>query len=282
VDFKIVHKVQDEWKRHADPDSWRREYDLYQSGLEDLMTDDLRWPICYYMEKTEGQIQLWIEYIDWVTGFELSLDMFEAAAYEIGRFQGRLLRDQPQQIKDLSNLSRESMIKECYQSYVAWPEINEYVRSDQSDLPMHLRQMIITADEKAQDLWSKVESLPVILSHRDYWVTNIFYKDGKIRLIDWDTTGIGALGEDIASLIIDETHPDKVIDYYETCIPAYIKGLSESVDVSAYGDLYIYEQMLLFFGYRLVEDYKFTESEDHKTYCLAMLERLYQLGLNRE
>lgn len=275
--YKLVHKIQKKWKRHADPDSWLREYDLYQSGLETVMTDDLRWPTCYHMDRKEDEVQLWMEFVDGVSGFDLTPDMFVIAAKEIGRFQGRLLRDKPLVLATLNNLSRESMIKEVYQSYVSWPEMHEYMRSETCDLPKHLQQMFLENDEKAEELWSEIEKLPVIFSHRDYWVTNIFYVEGKIRLIDWDTTGWGSLGEDIASLIIDETAPDKVIDYYKTCVPAYIEGLSEYVDMSEYNDLYIFEQMLLFFGYRLVEDFKYTKSEETKQYCLDILEKLYEL-----
>lgn len=280
--FKVVHKIQKEWKRHADHDSWTREYDLYQSDLESLMSEDLKWPTCYHSQKIEGEIQLWMEYLDGVTGHDLDLDMFQTASKEIGRFQGRLLRDRPDLLGSLHNLSRESMIKEVYKAYAGWPEVHDYIRSDACDLPSHLCQMIINMDAQADDLWMKIEKLPLILSHRDYWVTNIFYKDGKIRLIDWDTSGWGTLGEDIASLIIDETHPDKVIDYYKTCVPAYRQGLEEYVDLKDHEDLYIYEQILLFFGYRLVEDFKFSDSQAHKDYCQQMLQRLYELGQNKK
>jgi len=47
----------------------------------------------------------------------------------------------------------------------------------------------------------RIERLPVVLCHRDFWVANIFYKDQKILLLDWDTTGWGYMGEDIASWI---------------------------------------------------------------------------------
>jgi len=275
--YKIVHKTQKQWKRHADPDSWLREYDLYTSDLGQLMTESLRWPKCYHLERNDNEVELWMEHIEGVTGHDLSLDMFEIASRELGRFQGRLLKEKPSVLQDLHNLSRESMIKEVYQAYVAWPETYDYVRSDSCDLPKHISQMIIENDKKSNFLWQEIEKLPVIFSHRDYWVTNIFYVDGQIRLIDWDTTGFGAVGEDIASLIIDETSPNMIHDYYKTCVPAYIDGLSEFIDMSTYKDLYIYEQILLFFGYRLVEEYKFSKSDEAKKYCLEVLEKLHDL-----
>ncbi|MCH4888078.1 aminoglycoside phosphotransferase family protein [Acidaminobacter sp. JC074] len=277
IPYKVVHKIQKQWKRHADPDSWLREYDLYHSELDTVMSDDLRWPSCYHLEKKEDKVEIWMEYIDGISGHDLTLEMFGVASREIGRFQGKLLRDKPPVLSSLNNLSRESMIKEVYHAYVAWPETYDYVRSESCELPKHICKLLIDNDERSKDVWQEIEKLPLTFSHRDYWVTNIFYVDGKIRLIDWDTTGWGAIGEDIASLIIDETAPDMVIDYYKTCVPAYIEGLSEFVDMSAYKELYIYEQMLLFFGYRLVEDFKFSKSESSKQYCLDILQKLYEL-----
>lgn len=32
------------------------------------------------------------------------------------------------------------------------------------------------------------ERYNMVLCHRDFWVTNIFYQDEQIRVIDWDTT----------------------------------------------------------------------------------------------
>ncbi len=282
VPYKLVHKIQKQWKRHLDPDSWLREYDLYQSNLDTLMSDSLRWPICYYSDKSEDEVHLWMEFIDGVTGDELTLDMFEVASKEIGRFQGKLLRDKPAELDTISNLSRETMIKEIYHRYASWTEVYDYIRREDCELPNHICQMIIDNDEKSEELWTEIEKLPIIFSHRDFWVTNIIYLEGRIGLIDWDTTGWGSLGEDIASLIIDETAPEMIHDYYKTCIPAYIEGLSEFIDMSNYKNLFIFEQILLFFGYRLVEDFKFTKSETEKKYCLDVLEKLAELNKIRD
>ena len=40
--FRLVEKTQQKWERPGDPDSWRREYDLYRSGLSDLFDDTFR------------------------------------------------------------------------------------------------------------------------------------------------------------------------------------------------------------------------------------------------
>lgn len=105
--FNVVLKVQRKWERHNDPDSWRREYDLYTSGFGAVFTDSLRWPVCYHAEinEDETETQLWMEYIDGVSGLDLTGDMYERAAEELGRFQGRLYSERPAVLQNLTNLS---------------------------------------------------------------------------------------------------------------------------------------------------------------------------------
>ena len=58
--FQVVRKTQKKWDRPGDPDSWRREYDLYVSDLGKVFTDALRWPICYHAEISADETQLWL------------------------------------------------------------------------------------------------------------------------------------------------------------------------------------------------------------------------------
>jgi len=137
--------------------------------------------------------------------------------------------------------------------------------------------MIINADEKADEIWNRVEKLPTVFCHRDFWVTNIFYSDPKIVLIDWDTSGWGHLGEDIVSLIADEADVANMVEYYQKCVPAYCKGFSEYADISHISDLYIHERITLHFGYRLVEWYLNAESPEGKVLQINTLQKVYEM-----
>jgi len=75
----------------------------------------------------------------------------------------------------------------------------------------YLCKMLIDVDEHSDEIWERIERLPVVLCHRGFWVANIFYTDHKILLMDWDTTGWGYMGEDIASLIADEADVDNML-----------------------------------------------------------------------
>jgi hypothetical protein len=88
--FEVVHKKQKKWERFGDPLSWRREYDLYHAGFDEFLRGDLHIPACYHakMNGDGTEIELWMEYLDGVSGLELTTNMLEKAAYLWGRFQG--------------------------------------------------------------------------------------------------------------------------------------------------------------------------------------------------
>lgn len=277
--YRIVLKIQKKWERYGDPGSWRREYDLYASDLGETFADAFRWPACYHAEinADENEFQLWLEYIDGVTGLYLTGDMYEQAALELGRYQGKLYLEQPAVLQSLNNLSHADLMKNTYLHYRSWPVVYNYIRSEDCELPLHLRQMLIDIDKHADEILARIERLPLVLCHRDFWVTNLIYADGKIALIDWDTSGWGYLGEDLASLIADESDINHMVEYYQRCVPAYYKGFSQYVDVSHIADNCVYEMILLVFGYRLVESYLYAEDDDEKTNQVLTLQKIYEM-----
>jgi len=251
--FKVVFKIVEKANCPVDPDTGRREYDAYKSNFGTLLTDALRWPECYHAEINidETETQLWLEYIDGVTGNGLTVDMFERTAYEIGRFQGKLYAEQPPVLQTIPNLSKPD-IKKGYYYLNRTPERYDYIRSENGEIPKHICKMFIDMDENAELWWCRIERLPLVLCNRDVWMDNIFYSDGNIILIDWDTIGWGYLGEGIANLIVDEADYNYMHDRYHRCVPAYYKGFSEYADITEFSDTCIFEMALLMYGYRLV------------------------------
>ena len=88
--FKAVVKTQKKWERPGDINSWRREYDLYVSGLSEIFTENFRCPKCYHAEINNDETKLWLEYIEGVSGSDLTVEMYEAIAKALGRFHGKL------------------------------------------------------------------------------------------------------------------------------------------------------------------------------------------------
>jgi hypothetical protein len=272
--FKLVKKTQKKWSRFADEHSWRREFDLYHQNFHTYFTGNLRIPTCYFaaMNADESSYDLWLEFIDGDSGYSLTVEQYEQAAYEIGVFQGRLYHEN-QQLLAFKNVNPPSYLKEVYTRYRSWPVVYDFIRQPNCSLPAYLTELMIDLDEHAEEIFSTIEQLPLVFCHRDYWNTNIFITNDETVLLDWDTAGWGYFGEDIASLIIDDSNPAFIFDYYEKCVPAYLKGFETSSGMSIHSHT-IFEMMLLKFGYRLIESYI---DEDHIEITLQQLEQLYRI-----
>ena len=277
--YNIILKVQKKWARQNDPESWRREYDLYLSNLGDFFTDSFRWPKCYHAELSEekNETRLWMEYVDSVSGYDLTAEMLRRAAYEIGRFQGRLCAEQPSILRNITNLSKAEDLKDYYAYCHSNKEAYDYIRSGECEIPKHLREMLITADNNADEIWNRIETLPIVLCHRDFWVTNIFHRDAGIVLIDWDTTGWGYMGEDIKQLITDTDDADPMAENYKNCVPAYFKGFSEYFDISNISTDCVYEMILVCSGYSLVNAYMEARSPDEKALNIKKLQNIHEM-----
>jgi len=278
--YSVVLKTQKKWDRYGDPHSWRREYDLYVSELGATFSDSFRWPECYLAGINEegNEIQMWLEYIDGVSGKALTIEMLEQAALELGRWQGRLYAERPIFLRKLTNLGRTEDLKNYYLHYRSWNVVYDYIRSEDCEISKHLREMLIEVDDNADEIWRRIEKLPVVLCHRDFWIANILYSDGRIILIDWDTTGWGYLGEDIKSLVADEADVDHMVECYRKCVPAYYRGFSEYADVSHITDHCVREMILVNLGYRLVEWYINAASPDEKTLQINVLQKIHEMG----
>ena len=307
--FKVVLKTQKKWERPGDQDSWRREYDLYTSDFGEVFTDSLRWPKYYHAEMNDDEIHLWIEYIDGISGDRLDIETLEFAATELGRFQGRIYKQQ-ETLRNISFLSEPDTFSKNFEQWHTQTFSHEFLISDQCrlpgflkqmlkngeiqlyngksfeygclrsagcDIPEYLKQMLFDIDDNREALFNSLKRLPVVLCHRDFWVENIFLSEGKIRLIDWDCAGFGYLGEDIASLIYDETETKNLHEYFCRLIPAYVKGISEYLEIPRDFNKYIQEMILIIFGYRLVQSHMFTESPEAKEEQVKRLQIIYEM-----
>ncbi|MEA4823101.1 MAG: aminoglycoside phosphotransferase family protein [Clostridiaceae bacterium] len=312
--FSLVWKKQKMWVRPGDPNSWRREYDLYASDFYKAFFESFRMPECYYAEITDNEMQLWMEYIDGVSGSDLTIEMLEQAALELGRFQGRtwmhrgdfkgilcfgdegfLEREFNQWHTQTFSydflISERCRIPNAFKQMLESGDIEliegksfEYscLRSKGCDIPNHLKQMLMEIDDNRVMLFAALKTLPVVLCHRDFWNENIFFSNDQIRLIDWDTAGWGFLGEDIASLIVDGMGVERFEENYRTLVPAYLKGVSEYMGIPAIGVQLILTMTLIKFGYRMMQEYMFAGDAEEKLWGVNALQKLYEMkdGMN--
>lgn len=230
IPYKIVLKTQIKWARDGDSLSWRREYDLYTSELGKSFSDKLSWPTCYHaeMNEAENETQLWMQYIEGATSGDMTTEMLETAATELGRYQGRLYVQNSNYLHNIKNLGEVNALEDFYRHWKHKNVEYKHIREPGCEIPKHLRDMIIDIDSRADAIFENIRKLPVVLCHRDFWIANIIYNKGSIALIDWDTAGWGYLGEDIIQLITDETNPALWEEYKHRLIPAYLKGFAEA------------------------------------------------------
>jgi hypothetical protein len=135
-------------------------YDLYASDFGRVFTDSLRWPDCYHAEMNGDEIQLWMEYIEGVSGLNLTADMYERAAEELGRFQGRLYAQQPDGLQNLTHLSQVEFAKSFYLHDRSWNVVYEYIRSADCEIPKQLCHMLIDFDNHADESSAGSKSCP--------------------------------------------------------------------------------------------------------------------------
>ncbi|MCL2187286.1 MAG: aminoglycoside phosphotransferase family protein [Defluviitaleaceae bacterium] len=277
--FNAVLKTQKKWERQGDPLSWRREYDLYTSGLGKIFTNDFRIPECYHAEINENETKLWIEYVEGTSGADLTIDMYEKIAEGLGRFHGKMYAENAQ--FSIKNLADPNGMKNYYHYNRTKGDTYNYIRSAECKIPQHLCKMIIEMDEQSDKIWEKTEQLPQVLRHGDFFPPNIFYKENEIILIDWDSAGLAPLGEDIVCLIADNGNVENMADYYRKCVPAYMKGFSAQSKSFTMKNLHIYERIVMHYSYRLLDNENWrgeikppTEQEnDFKT-----LQKIYEMG----
>jgi hypothetical protein len=277
--YKVVYKTQKKWQRYGDPLSWRREYDLYAALPDAAFTGgSLCRPKCYHAELDEGEVRLWIEFAEGVSGANLTPDMYERAARVLGRFQGMLYARGHDMLCGVTNLSAPDYMKNFYLNYRSWGEVYDYIRADSCPLPAHLREMLIECDEQSKAIFERLEKLPLVFCHRDFWAANISCSRGEILLIDWDTAGWGYMGEDIANLIADESDIEHMVENFSRCVPAYNGGFTEYSETPPVTEKSVYEMMLLKFGYRLVEWYKFADTDESREEAHRTLHKIYEIG----
>ena len=276
--FRIVQKIQKQWRRPGDPSSWRREFDLAQTAFADLSTPAFHIPTVYHTEITGNETRLWMEEITGVSGAQLALRDLELAASALGRFQGACLA----KADTLRRMDCLGDVDYLQRDFAQWtPDTVEYqwLRSSQCTIPKPLQTMLLAMQTQSGQMFRQLRLLPQVLCHRDYWTENIFVQNGSIAVIDWDCVGWGYIGEDIASLIADETEASQIAVYYRVLVPAYYQALREFMALPPMDALPIREMILLKFGYRLVQQVMFSKQPEPKAEAIRVLQQIH--GMRR-
>jgi len=277
--FRMVQKTQKQWHRPGDPGSWRREYDLAQSAFADYFPSALHFPTIYHTEITDDETRLWMEEISGISGAQLTLHNLEQAASALARFQGACM-EKDDIMHRIVYLGDAEYLRRDFAQWT--PDTVEYqwLRSSQCTIPKPLQTMLLDTQAQSDQILQRLHALPQVLCHRDYWTENIFVQNGSIAVIDWDCAGWGYIGEDIASLIADETEASQITAYYQALVPAYYNELRKFMQLPPMDTLPIREMILMKFGYRLVQQVMFAKEPEPKAEAIRILQQINGMRRN--
>jgi hypothetical protein len=290
--FTLVLKEQKKWERGGDPDSWRREYDIYQKidDLNSVLPDNIRLPVCYYAEEFVREDtpvwQIYMEDADGISSNKLTLDMLEYAMTELGKFQGYVCKNKPESLQNIACFSNRGFINTERVIFIYKEVADNIEPSDCDMIPEHLRNIITDRIfTNIENTMSIANRLPKTLCHRDMQCENIFLSNVNIiTLIDWDCAGWGFIGEDVIQMI-SELFVCRFFDiadfekYSNQLLSAYKRGASEYINIDFLTDEIFREVFMLYCGHKIFWRYKYSDTEKEKTGWIALLHKIYETWL---
>jgi len=183
---------------------WRREALAYETGLAatayagaGIVAPDL----LEVNTRADGGVDLWLADVGGTAGWAWPVPRLARFAYELGVAQARWAGRVP----DLPWLSRGWLAQYLAEGPPRFARVEDadWDHPSVAAWPAEVRRRL-------RRLWADHDRLTAIagaaertLCHLDVWPANLVDDDGTSVLLDWSFTGDGAVGEDIANLIID-------------------------------------------------------------------------------
>jgi hypothetical protein len=223
------------WQTSDDPghwNYWRREHFAYTSGFAATAYDGtgiVTPALLDAGQRPDGSLELWLTEATGAPGTSWTPERLAVFAYQLGRGQARWV----DRVPDEPWLSRRWLAQ-----YVATrgPWVTEPVPWGHPAAQVWsepVRRWMRPLWERRSDLVAVTESAPRTLCHLDVWPMNLIADGARTVLLDWAFVGEGALGEDIANLIVDSI-ADGFIDtallptIAEQSTRAYLDGLRDA------------------------------------------------------
>ena len=201
--IRKVLRRPDAWKTN----DWRREADVYSSGLLGDLPPGIVAPQLYATVDIGDEVHLWLEEVIesepvW------PLARYETAARDLGRFNGAYLLER--QVPSGLELRRDWLAKwaasASERSLAALDDPafrdHELVRIA---LPRALLDRVRAIIDLRTRLFAAIEPLPATLSHLDAWRANLLSRDRngvtQTVAIDWSVLGLAPVGQEIAVFV---------------------------------------------------------------------------------
>ena len=243
VPWSIVLKVGPPPGPQDDPGAWDapgREALAYRSGFLDGLPGPLVAPRCLGLtEGPDGAAWLWLEALADERPGPWGLDRYALAARHLGRFNGAYLV--ADSVPDYAWLSRAWLRR-----YVAAEGAAAARIAVADDAPPLLRRSLPSETVAwLRGLWAErevflaaLDRLPQTVCHHDAFRRNLFARRGadgaeQTVAVDWAFVGIGAVGAELAPLVVGsllffEVADATPRDLAETALAGYVAGLREA------------------------------------------------------
>ena len=231
--LKIIHPAP---TAENDPQGlryWKREALAYQSGLLEKLSCGLIAPQCYEASQEGDEYWLWLEEVQDDLGKPWSIQQHYEVARSLGCFNGAYLTGTP--LPDKPWLSTRWLRR-----YVEGAAPMVQSLPDLRKLPLFQRTFPHLKDDFIIESWKKrgvfldaIECLPQTYCHQDAFAGNLFWRGkagekGVVTALDWAYTGIAAVGEELAPLIVMSSFMLDTGKLLEACFEGYLAGLKES------------------------------------------------------
>ena len=211
---------------------WRRESLAYTRGLVFAYADAGVVPpaMLACVNRSDGMVELWLEYVDGVDGFSWTPERVGRLAYELGGGQARWAG----RVEPTSWLSRRWLA----QYMTEGPSRGITIQPEDWDDPAVAAWPVVVRHELRR-LWQErhralaaTEAAERTLCHLDVWPANSIDEDGRSVQLDWAFAGEGAVGEDIGSLVLHcftdgLMSVDLLPEVTAKCIDGYLQGLAD-------------------------------------------------------
>jgi hypothetical protein len=200
----------------SSPYFWRREPLVYASGLLDGIAP-LRAPRYLLLAgRPDGSFALWLENAGAHPAW--TVERLGEVAHDLGLMQGRTAQDPP----GYRWLSR-GWFRAYLDLRARWVEpYRDGPHTDEVQRIWAERDAILAA----------VDAAPQTLCHFDFYPSNLF-GESETTVIDWAYCGLGALGLDAGTLVVDAIFDgvlavDQAPELREAVWSGYVEGLAES------------------------------------------------------
>ncbi len=229
--LKVLHQRSGE--SPASPYYWKREYEVYQSGLlERLPADTFVSPEIYDLQDFGDSCWIWMEDIDDCKN-DWTLDDFRDVATRLGRFNGAWLTGRAAPSFDwLCHNWHAAIIPALAPTFANLDALLESPLT-RAALPLEAKDEIMAIWRDRRQFQDALVQLPQTLCHTDAFRRNILHRAGDAVLLDWALASLGALGEELVCLVAVSLYYQGFSEEYadsldETVFAAYVEGLRQA------------------------------------------------------